>query len=152
MSEKISLDNCEFTLKGKRLNSPRSLEALKIAGAEENELLKLTLDQYLKKFPEARSISKELQEERLEHYEDQRKKLLNEIKKIRNDLPENEKNNNNNDEENIDKNDNVTDDINKITNDNNENKENAEIFVDKEEKEEDDLRKNKPEKRRRKKR
>jgi hypothetical protein len=133
MSEKINLDNCEFTLKGKRLNSARSLEAIKIIGADENDLIKLTLAQYLKKFPEARGIKKELQEERLEHYEEQRQKLLDEIKKVRNDLIKNDVDNNNNN--------NTTNDVNKII----DNNENNDVFVDKEEVEEDNLRKNKPE-------
>ena len=140
MSEKINLDNCDFTLKGKRLNSPRSLEAIKIIGADENDLIKLTLAQYLKKFPEARGIKKELQDERLEHYKEQRQKLLDEIKKVRNELVQNDNDNNN---KSTAQNNNTTNDINKII-DNNENN-NNDVFVDKEEVEEDNLRKNKPE-------
>ena len=139
MSEKINLDNCDFTLKGKRLNSPRSLEAIKIIGADENDLIKLTLAQYLKKFPEARGIKKELQDERFEHYEEQRQKLLDEIKKVRNELVQNDNDNN----KSTAQNNNTTNDINKII-DNNENN-NNDVFVDKEEVEEDNLRKNKPE-------
>ena len=50
-SEKINLTNCDFSSKGKRINSPRSIEALNLIGVKPEELHKITLETYIRRHP-----------------------------------------------------------------------------------------------------
>ncbi len=83
---KVSLENCDFTKKKNRLTSPHSLMACELIGVTEEDLTKITLEEYIRKFPESQYLQKELQEERYNHYEESRQKLIDEAKQKREEL------------------------------------------------------------------
>ena len=92
---KISLDNCDFNRKKIRINSPYSLMACELIGIDQEDLVFLSKDDYIKKNQECQNLSKELQEARYNHYNSRRRKLIDNAKKKREELLE-EKNNNKN--------------------------------------------------------
>ena len=95
----ISLLNCEFSNEKTRLNSPHSIMACELIGVTINDLIQLPKEEYIKKNPDCKNISKEFQEERYNHYNQSRIKLIKEAKKMREQLINQEKetstNNNN---------------------------------------------------------
>ena len=97
--EKVSLVNCDFNKKKSRLNSPHSLIACKLIGVTEEDLIFQTLDEYIKNNVECQYLEKELQEERYNHFEKNRKELIEQAKNQREFLikgeEESKKNNNN---------------------------------------------------------
>ena len=90
---KISLENADFSSKGRRLNSPTSIEACRLIGVDQEELFSLTLDEYILAHPEAKNLDKSLQEERYNHYEENRKANIEAAKSKRSELLDPEKNN-----------------------------------------------------------
>ena len=83
---KISLSNCNFNKKKIRLTSPFSLRACELIGIDEEELLYIPKDEYLSKNPDCQNISKELQDERYNHYNARRLRLIKEAKAKRAEL------------------------------------------------------------------
>ena len=59
----------DFTNWKQRLNSPRSVEACRRIGVEPRELLYMDLQNFKNVNPEVRSLNRELQNLRFEHYE-----------------------------------------------------------------------------------
>ena len=88
--EKINLENATYKVNGKRINSPISQEAMKMLGLEEKDMYDLSFEQYLKRHFEAKTLDKELQKERYDHYKETREKLLNEAIQKRKELLNNE--------------------------------------------------------------
>ena len=86
--DRISLDNCDFNKKKMRINSPYSLMACELIGIEQEDLFFLSRDEYLKKNQECQNLNKELQEERYNHYNSRRRKLIEDAKKKREELLE----------------------------------------------------------------
>ena len=96
--EKISLINCDFTKKKCRLNSPHSLLACRLIGVTQEDLIYQTLDEYVKNNIDCQYLEKELQQERYNHFEKNRKELIESVKNQREFLikeEESKKNNNN---------------------------------------------------------
>ena len=83
---KISLSNCNFNKKRLRLTSPFSLRACELIGIDEEELLYIPKEEYLAKNPDCQTISKELQDERYNHYNARRLRLIKEAKAKRAEL------------------------------------------------------------------
>ena len=88
--EKINLENATYKVNGKRINSPISQEAMKMLGLEEKDIYDLSFEQYLKRHFEAKTLDKELQKERYDHYKETREKLLKEAIQKRKELLNNE--------------------------------------------------------------
>ena len=84
--ENISLLNCNFNQKKIRLTSPHSLLAIRLIGVTLDDLRYISLDDYIKKNPDIQYLENELQEERYNHHEQNRLELINEAKKLREDL------------------------------------------------------------------
>ena len=89
---KVSLDNCDFSKKKMRINSPYSLMACELIGIDQEDLLFLTKDEYIRKNQECQNLNKELQEERYNHYNSRRRKLIEDAKKKREELLETKNN------------------------------------------------------------
>ena len=92
---KISLDNCDFNKKKIRINSPYSLMAIELIGIDQEDLLFLSKDEYLKRSMDCQNLKKELQEERYNHYNKRRRQLIEDAKKKRNELLGKKKDNKN---------------------------------------------------------
>ena len=92
---KISLENCDFNKKKIRINSPYSLMACELIGIDQEDLLFLSREEYIRKNQECQNLSKELQEERYNHYNSRRRKLIDNAKKKREELIEEYNNNKN---------------------------------------------------------
>ena len=86
--EKISLENFNYQIKTHRLTSPNSIQACKLQGVNEDDLIFLTLEEYIHSHPECMGLAKEFQQERYDNYEQNRKDLIESLKEIRNDLKE----------------------------------------------------------------
>ena len=71
--EKISLENFNYEAKNQRLNSPYSIKACRLKGAKEKDLYHLTLEEYINANPESKNLPKEIQQERYDNYEQNRK-------------------------------------------------------------------------------
>ena len=69
-----------------RLTSPHSLLAIRLIGVTLDDLKYISLDDYIKKNPDIQNLEIELQEERYNHHEQNRLELINEAKKLREDL------------------------------------------------------------------
>ena len=52
----ISLDNCDFSNKSNRINSPRSLKACLSLGIEFSELYQLSMNEFKNKYPEVKKL------------------------------------------------------------------------------------------------
>ena len=87
----INLENCNFTPKAPRLNSPRSLEALSKNGLDQRDLFQMTEKQYCERFPESKFLPKHLIKERYDHLEENRKKLIEECILTRSEIIEKSK-------------------------------------------------------------
>ena len=92
---KISLENCDFNKKKMRITSPYSLMACELIGIDQEDLLFLSKDEYLKRSMDCQNLKKELQEERYNHYNSRRRKLIDDAKKKREELIEESNNNKN---------------------------------------------------------
>ncbi len=84
--EKISLDNFNYQLKGSRLTSPFSIQACKLNGVTEEDIIYLTFEDYIRSHPESMNLPKEFQQERYDNYEQNRKDLIETLKEYRNKL------------------------------------------------------------------
>ena len=84
--KKISLENCDFKKKKVRINSPFSLSAFELLGIDENDLIFISKDEYLRKNQDCQNLKKELQEERYYHFNLKRLKLIELAKKKREEL------------------------------------------------------------------
>ena len=85
-NQSVNLVNCDFTSKGKRVNTPRSIEACNLTGVNPDELHKISLETYIKRHPECKNLPKELIQERYDNYEKVRKELIENALKIRNQI------------------------------------------------------------------
>jgi hypothetical protein len=85
---KISLENCDFNKKRTRINSPNSLIACELIGIDPEDLIYLTKDEYIRVNQECQNLDKELQEERYNHFNSRRIKLIEDVKKKREELLE----------------------------------------------------------------
>ena len=86
--EKISLENFNYESKTQRLSSPFSLKACKLKGVAEGDLYHISLEDYINLNPDSKNLPKELQQERYDNYEENRTKLIEELKETRNQLIE----------------------------------------------------------------
>ena len=86
--EKISFDNFNYQLKGGRLTSPLSIQACKLNGVTEEDIIYLTFEDYIRSHPESMNLPKEFQQERYDNYEQNRKDLIESLKENRNKLIE----------------------------------------------------------------
>ena len=106
----MSLEKYNYK-KGKiRLTSPHSLMACEILGIDEDDLTLMTREEYLRNNQDCQYISKDLQDERYNHYNTRKIKLLEEAKNKRIELIK--------EEEDIDKNSHRLDTTNNISNNN----------------------------------
>ena len=85
-SEKIDLTNCDFSAKGKRVNTPRSIEALNLIGVKPDELHKISLETYISRHPECKNLPKELIQERYDNEEKVRNELIKQALEKRNEI------------------------------------------------------------------
>ena len=81
--KKITLENCDFSLKMERINSPHSLKALSLLGINEEELYKLSFDEFKNENLEIQDLPKELQKFHYEAYEKFRNKIIEKLKEKR---------------------------------------------------------------------
>ena len=65
------------------ITSPRSLLALKICGYKQEELYKLTFNEFVKTYPEIKNISKEFQEHRYFYFDKNREEKITKVINIR---------------------------------------------------------------------
>ena len=86
--EKISLENFNYMFKKHRLTSPLSIQACKMQGVNEDDLIFLTLEEYVQIHPECMNLPKEFQQERYDNFEQNRKDLIETLKEIRAELKE----------------------------------------------------------------
>ena len=94
----ISIDNCDFESKTKRINSPRTLEALSVLGINENDLYKLSFEKFKNKYPEIKEIPKDLQKYRYDSYEQFINRTIEKVKEERKNIIDNQNGENENDE------------------------------------------------------
>ena len=124
MSEKkITLENCNFTKKH-RINSPRSIQALKELGITYESLIKETFEDFCLKNEESKNLQKEILQQRYEHSEKKKEDLLSKAIEKRNEIIESQKRkrtNNNLSQSQIDKS--KTEENKEENNENNENDE-----------------------------
>ena len=76
----------DFKDKNIRINSPISKRVLFILGLDENKLYDLTKEEYLENHPELKNFSSEIQDKKYEHFKFKREKVINDAKKLRQDL------------------------------------------------------------------
>ena len=86
--EKISLENYNYESKNNRLTSPLSIQACKLQGVTEDDLLYITFEEYIQSHPDCMNLPKEFQQERYDNYEQNRKDLIENLKEIRIKLKE----------------------------------------------------------------
>merc|ERR1712151_208962 len=87
--EKNSLENTDFTNRNIRLNSPRSIEALRSLGYEPEKLYKISLREFLKNYPDVRNMHPEIQMKRYNHKEELKRTKIKEAIERRKDIIEN---------------------------------------------------------------
>ena len=108
----ISLDNCDFSNKSNRINSPRSLKACLSLGIELSELYKISMDEFKNKYPEVKKLNEDLlklrydaeekfRAETVKQAQEGRKKIIEEEEAKKNNK-KNENEEKNNDESNKD--------------------------------------------------
>ena len=84
--EKISLENFSYETKNRRLTSPLSIQACKLHGVTEEDLIYVTFENYIHSHPESMNLPKEFQLERYDNFEQNRKDLIESLKEIREEL------------------------------------------------------------------
>jgi hypothetical protein len=67
-----NFENMDFNNRKERMNSPTSREVLKLLGLEEHELYSNSMKEFLYMYPDLRSLEKEIQENRFNHFEEKR--------------------------------------------------------------------------------
>ena len=97
-SKKISIIDFQNNIdKRISITSPISILALKICGYKQEELYKLTFNEFIKTNPEIKNISKEFQEKRYYFFDKNREEKITKVINIRQKIiDEKSKNNNNN--------------------------------------------------------
>ena len=85
-SEKINLTNCTFAEGGKRVNTPRSIEALNLIGVKPDEIHKISLETYIRRHHECKTLPKELIQERYDCQEKVREELIKQALEKRNEI------------------------------------------------------------------
>ena len=93
-NNKISLINCDFNKKKIRLNSPYSIAACELIGIIPEDLIYITKDEYIRGNQDCQNIKKSLQEERYNHFNSRRLKLIELAKQKREELIQEDKNRN----------------------------------------------------------
>ena len=83
---KISLSNCDFNKKKIRLSSPYSLMACDLIGVDEEDLVYVSKEEFLLRNTECQNLSRELQDERYNHFNKKRLNLIKEAKAKRAEL------------------------------------------------------------------
>ena len=96
----ISLDNCDFSNKSNIINSPRSIKACLCLGIELTELYKLNMDEFKKKYPEVKKLDEELLKLRYDAEEKFRESTVEQAKKERQKIIEEEEKGNKNNQNN----------------------------------------------------
>ena len=96
----ISLDNCDFSNKSNIINSPRSIKACLCLGIELAELYKLNMDEFKKKYPEVKKLDEELLKLRYDAEEKFRESTVEQAKKERQKIIEEEEKGNKNNQNN----------------------------------------------------
>ena len=99
--KQISLEDCDFSEKAPLVSSPRSLESISKNGLNIKDLYKISIKTYRERFQESKFLPQHLLQERYDHYEDNRKKFIEECKNTRSQMieKEKEKKKNNNDDD-----------------------------------------------------
>ena len=99
---KISLENCDFNKKRIRITSPFSLMACELIGINQDDLIFISKEEYVRKNQDCQNLKKELQEERYNHFDSRRRQLIEDAKKKRKEIIEvlNINNNSNNNKNN----------------------------------------------------
>ena len=90
----ITIDNCDFMDRQKRINSPRTLKACEINGVIPEELYFLNYKDYLSAHPEITNLPDEIKRYRFNLLEKIRLKTIKLIKSKRNELIEKKARNN----------------------------------------------------------
>ena len=85
--EIVTIENSDFS-KNTRINSPRSLEAMKKLGIEQSELIKLSIEEFKAQNPDVKKLSKDLVKFRYEANEKYRNNTIDLIKEERNNIIE----------------------------------------------------------------
>ena len=85
-SNKVTLENCDYNKKKLRITSPLSLMACELIGIDQDDLIFLSKEEYIRKNQECQNLNKDLQEERYNHYNSRRRKLIEDAKKKRQEL------------------------------------------------------------------
>ena len=83
-----SLENVNFINPKEKINSPRSIEAIKLLGIEFSSLYFIPFETYISQHKELKSFTKELQERRYNHFESKRKIKIELAKEKRKELIE----------------------------------------------------------------
>ena len=89
--EIVTIENSDFS-KNTRINSPRSLEAMKKLGIEQSELIKLSIEEFKAQNPDVKKLSKDLVKFRYEANEKYRNNTIDLIKEERNNIEKYRKN------------------------------------------------------------
>ena len=142
---KINLENCDFSSKKIRLTSPISIKVCNQLGLDIDSLKKQSFEEYCVTDPESNLLSKEILQERYEHFEKKKEELINEAIELRNKLKEDEKNKKKNKKNNQslnvsqrEKNENIENEEKKEEKENEEKKEEKKEEDNEEEKEEEE--------------
>ena len=84
--ELINFENFNYESKTHRLTSPFSIKACLLKGVKEQDIHHIPLNEYIQTNPDSKNIPKELQQERYDNYEQNRLKLIESLKEVRNKL------------------------------------------------------------------
>ena len=87
---KISINDINYYAKKVRINSPRSVLAMNKLGISNKDLQYLTFKEYFHENPELVGENKEIQKIKYDYVEELRKRRIEQIKQLRNEIPENE--------------------------------------------------------------
>ena len=88
----VSIENVDLTKRNQTINSPRTLEACNKLGVQPSELYQLTLDQFKKKYPDAIGLSEKILQYRYDAEEKFRKETVEQVKKLREEIIEENEN------------------------------------------------------------
>ena len=87
---KISIEDIDYYPKKVRITSPRSIAAMKKIGVNNDDLEYLTFKEYLFKNPELIPQNREMQRKLYNYVEEIRRNRIEQIKQLRNEIPEEE--------------------------------------------------------------
>ena len=92
MKESKNLSNIDFNDTKMRIETPHSRQAILELGLTDNDLFKISKQQYLLMYPELKTKSKDIQVKRYNHYEEKRKQAIDEAIKKREEIMSQEHN------------------------------------------------------------